>query len=76
MGMGGMKRLNENSVIVGVLSFYDPPNEATYIRPCMGSIPFDSSRYVHSYATLFYSMSLGDGVKITNESYARLTICG
>ena len=28
-----MKRSNENSVIVGILPFYYPPNGATYFRP-------------------------------------------
>ena len=28
IGMGGMKKSRKNSVIVGILSFYEPPNEA------------------------------------------------
>ena len=34
IGMGGMNRSNKNSVIVGTLPFFDPPNGATYFRPC------------------------------------------
>ena len=30
---GVMKRSNQNSVKVGILSFYDPPNWATCFRP-------------------------------------------
>ena len=35
IGTEAMKRSDENSLIVAILSFYDPPNRTTYLRPCM-----------------------------------------